>query len=192
MPTSPFRPHCALGNGARRGTGQRGVDRLRCNWAIANGVQATVICFADDGIDRGDAFHSWLCDELRDECVGRAPDAQGTGEQDWRFEFAEFLDLGGAHELAEGVADVDGCGNAIEEEIAGVRQDGRDARMDGVAADDGGVADFHAVDIGDGVVRAWRKDAGCHAEVTGTDAGLCGDGWGQCGGEENDCGSAHP
>ena len=48
---------------------------------------------------------------------------------------AELVDLGGARELAEGVADEDRAGDLVLKEVAAVRKDRGHAGADGVALD---------------------------------------------------------
>ncbi len=58
-------------------------------------------------------------------------------------------------------------GDFLAIEITGVRQNGGHAGADVVAADDGGVSDFDAGDVGDGVEWAGREDADLQAQVGG-------------------------
>ena len=57
-------------------------------------------------------------------------------------------------------------------EIAGMWENGGDAGADVVAADEGGVADFDAGNIGDRVQRAGREDADLQPEIGGAWAWL--------------------
>src|SRR5262249_388380 len=61
--------------------------------------------------------------------------------------------------------DVHRAGHLLLKEIAAVREDGRDAGADVLAAHDGGVADANAVHVGDGVERPGWQRADGHAEV---------------------------
>ena len=62
---------------------------------------------------------------------------------------------------------MDGRGDAIEEDVAGMGQDGGDAGPDGVAQAHRGLADPHAGDIGDRVQRSRWERAGDDAEIAG-------------------------
>ena len=67
--------------------------------------------------------------------------------------------------LPKPLPDVERRRHAIGEQIAAVRENGRDAGAHGVALDDRRLPDAHAGDVGDGVELSRRKDAGLDAEV---------------------------
>jgi hypothetical protein len=82
--------------------------------------------------------------------------------------------LGGAGELAKSVADEDGAANLFLEEVTGMGQDNGDTGTDGAAANEGGVADSDAINIGNCIERAWRKFARGTAQISdplGKDSG---------------------
>jgi len=60
-----------------------------------------------------------------------------------------------------------------------VRKDGGDAGANVVAADDRGVADVDAGNIGDGVERTTGEDADLQSEIGGTGTGVLGSGGGE-------------
>jgi hypothetical protein len=127
-----------------------------------------------------------LRDELVDERVGRAPHAQRAGEQDRRLELSELVHLREADQLAERVADVHRGRHAVEEGIAGVRQDRRHASADRVAHGERRMADAHPRDVGDGVVRAGREDPRLDAEVARPRPGGLGGGGERAGEREHE------
>ena len=138
-------------------------------------VQAAVVGLAHDGVDGNHLLIAGLRERVFHDGFAGTPDAEGIGEHDGRFDDAEFVDLGGAGELAEAVADIDGGGRLLLKEIAFVREDGGDAGVDaGGIVVDGYLAYAHAGDVGDGVVLARRQDAGLQANFTGARASLGG------------------
>ena len=124
------------------------------------------------GLIERTSLHARLRQQPADHRVGRAPDAQRAGEQDRRLELAELGHLRHAEQLAEAVADVDGGGDAVEKDVAGMGQDGGDAGPDRVADANRGLADAHAGDVGDRVQRTRREGAGDDAEVAGARGAL--------------------
>src|SRR5713101_6571562 len=67
-------------------------------------VQVPVVRLADQRVDGLDILVSPQDQHVVDERVGHTRDAQGGCEQDWGLDFAKFVHLGGASQLAEGVA----------------------------------------------------------------------------------------
>lgn len=101
---------------------------------------------------------------------GGVKNAEGIREDDGRFDLAEFVDLGGTDELAEGVVGEDGAGNFVLKEIAGMRADGGDAGADVITFEESDLADEDAGDVGDGVVGSGRVEAEGEAEVASAGA----------------------
>jgi hypothetical protein len=99
-------------------------------------VQPAVVRLADDRIDRFDAFVLREAEDVVENGIGCRGYAQRVGEDDGRFEVAQFLDLCRAHELPETVGDVNGGRDFFLKDVAVVRQDGRDARSDILAFDE--------------------------------------------------------
>jgi len=66
--------------------------------------------------------------------------------------------LRGTCEFSKGIAGENRAGDFLAIEIAGVRKDGSYAGAEIVATEDGGVADFDAGNIGDGIERASWQD----------------------------------
>jgi hypothetical protein len=142
-----------------------GEDVVRCDVAAANVAEVSVIGFADNRIDGQHIFVTGKGEHVGDQGVRYERDAGGGSQEDGRFDIAEFLYLRGAREFSETVADEYGAGDFFAIEIAGVRQNGSHAGADVVSADYGGVSDFYAGNVGDGVKRAGREDADLQAQV---------------------------
>jgi hypothetical protein len=73
--------------------------------------------------------------------------------------------LGGAHQLAEAVADEDGAGHLVADQVARVRQHGGDASPHVVAAHERRVPDPDAGEIRDGIVPSHGQDAHGEAHI---------------------------
>src|SRR6185295_763394 len=101
-----------------------------------------------------------LRDRVTRHRVDGGPDAQRVGEDDRRFDRAEFSDLRRSRQLAKCVADEHRTGDLVLKDVAAVRNDRRDAGADQLTLDNRGVADAHAFDVGDRVERSGREYAG--------------------------------
>jgi hypothetical protein len=75
--------------------------------------------------------------------------------------------LGGSDELAEAIADVKGGGNALEKNIARMRNHGRHARSHRLAFDQRRVSHADPGHVGDRVVLAGPENTGRYAEIAG-------------------------
>ena len=165
----------AFGDGTGAGGFECGEDIVGADGTAAYVVEGAVVGFGDDGIDAADVFVAGEGEHPGGEGVGDAPDVEGGREEDGCFDFAEFVDLGGADELAEAVGGEDGGGDFLAEEVAVVGEDGGDAGADAVVATEGGVADADAGDVGDGVEGAGGHGAEEDAGVAGAETGLGGE-----------------
>jgi len=87
-------------------------------------VQVSVVCFADQRVDGLDILVSRQSQHVVDERVRNTRHTQGGCEQDRSFDFAKFIHLGGASQLAEGVTEEDRAGHLFAENISGMWQDG--------------------------------------------------------------------
>jgi len=117
----------------------------------ANVVEPAVIGFADERVGAGNIFVSVFGDRPMGDSGCGVKNAEGVGQDDRSFDLAEFVDLSGADEFAEGVVGEDGAGDFVLKKIAGMRTNGGDAGADVVAFDDGHLADEDAGNVGDGV-----------------------------------------
>jgi hypothetical protein len=101
--------------------------RLRRDWTAADRVQhVAVVRLSHYGIDRADFLHSRLIEEVCCHGIGRLPDAKRAGQEDRRLQLTELGQLGDTDQLSEAIPHVKCRWHAIEEEIAGMRQDGGD------------------------------------------------------------------
>ena len=132
--------------------------------AAADVVQVAVVGLADQRIDGPHLLVAGQRQHVVEQGVGHARHVERGGERDRRLDLAQFVDLRGAGQLAEGVADEDRAGHLFAEQIAGMRQDRRDAGANIVAANQRGVADADAGHVGDGVERPARQRAGWNAD----------------------------
>src|SRR4030065_1905650 len=135
--------------------------------AAADVVEPAVVRLADDGIDRLDALIPGEAESPIDDRVGGHGDAQGVGQNDGRFECAELPDLGHPRELAVAVGGPDPGRDLVLEDIPAMGEDGRDARPDGFALEDGHLTDLDSRYICNGVERAGREDADDETEFPG-------------------------
>jgi hypothetical protein len=119
----------------------------------ADVVEIAVVGFTDHRVHGEHLLVPRQRQHVADEGVGHARHAQGGSQQDRGLDLAQLLHLGHTGQLAEAVTHEDGAGHLLEEEIAGVRQDGGHAGAHGVAADDGRLADLDTGDVGDGIER---------------------------------------
>lgn len=172
-------PFPAEGHGPRASADRAFFDRAVLGFAESAGnvvglhvettnvVEPAIVSFADERVGAGNVFIAGLRDCPVSDGRGSVKDAKGVGEDDGRFDLAEFVDLRGADEFAESVVDEDGAGDFVLKEIAGVRKDGSDAGADVVAFGESDLADKDARDIGDGVFGAGVVRAEGETEVAG-------------------------
>ena len=132
----------------------------------ADVVEAAVVRFADDGIDRPHALVAGLRECVTHEGVHRHAHAQGVGQNNRRFDRAELGHLRGSRQLAERVADEHGAGDLVLKYVAAVGNDSGDARAYVVAFDERCVSDTDAVHVGDRVERPRRQHARRNPEIT--------------------------
>ncbi len=147
---------------------QRLFDLHRAHRACADVAEVAVVGFADDRIDRAHLFHAGLGEQVGGQRVGDLPHAQRAGQQYRRFQFAQFLYLGHAKQLAEAVADHDRRRHALQVDVAAVRDDRGHAGVEARALRQRGMADADAGDVGDRVAGASRQRADDDAGVAGT------------------------
>src|SRR6185503_5062300 len=145
--------------------GERFAYVLRRDRPRANGVQGAVVRLGHKGIDRSHVLHARLLEHPAHQGIGGAPDTERAREENGRLQLTELRELRGAEELSEAVSDMQRRGDAVEKEIALVRQDRGDAGANGVALVHGRVPYPHARNVGDGVVRPWCEDTRLHAEI---------------------------
>src|SRR5712692_9027105 len=81
---------------------------------------------------------------------------------------AQFVYLGGASQLAEGVAHENRAGYLLAEQVAGMWQDGGHAGAHVAATDDGRVPDLDTSDVGDRIEPPSRQDTDLQPQVGGT------------------------
>jgi hypothetical protein len=115
--------------------------------------------FGDEGINRLHVFVAGQREHVVDEVIRDTRHTQCRGQQDRRFDFAEFVDLRRACEFAEAIADEDRAGHFFAKQIAAVWQNRGDSGAHVIAADESRVADKDAADVRDGVEWARRKNA---------------------------------
>src|SRR5256714_1543726 len=140
-------------------------DFLGTDVATAYVVQLPVVRLGDDGVYGAHLLVSGKREHPFDQSVGDARDVQGVCEQDRRLDLAEFVDLRRTHELAEAVADEDGGGDFLAEEVAAVRKYRRHARANVRALNQCRVSDAHALHVCDGVESARGQHADHEADV---------------------------
>jgi len=98
-------------------------------------------------------------------CRGCIKNTERVGQNDGSFDLAEFVDLRGTDEFAEGVVGEHGAGDFVLKEIAGMRADGGNAGADVVALHQSDLADEDTGDVRDGVFRAGLVEAEGKAEI---------------------------
>jgi hypothetical protein len=162
-------------SGLRGGNGVE--DMFAVDGTRTNVAKVAVVGFADQRIDGRDVFIAGKRKHVVDEEVSHAGNAERASQENRRFDFAEFVDLRGTGQLAEGVADEHGAGHFFAKEITGVGKDGGDTGANGVGFEHRGVANEDAGDVGNGVERAGRENADADAYVAGARASwvLCGE-----------------
>ncbi|MNX88072.1 hypothetical protein D3C86_1200290 [compost metagenome] len=163
--------NAALGHRACGSVFQRCRNFLDGRASSADVVEAGIVGLSDDRIDRHHFFVTRLRQCVAVDRLDCPAGCKRIGEDDRRFEFAKFLDLGRACKFAEAVIDGEGGGHLVLKEVAAMRQDRGCAGADRVAFDDGRMADGHAFNIGDGIERAGLEMAGRQADIAQSRAG---------------------
>ncbi len=170
-------PDAAFGHGARGGRVQRGADVLFVHVHAAQVVEEAVVALPHHGHGRVlDADPRVAVHHPAHGGVVDGADALRVGEQHRCLEQAPLADGADADELADAVGDVGAGDDTLVPDVAGVGEDGGDARAGGPAARwqigpaprDGTVTDGHAGHVGDGVQRAGGQGAHRDAQVTGS------------------------
>jgi len=153
-------PHRPLLHRPEAGGIQRRLRILWCHGHRLDVVDSPVIALADQRIDR-----RGLAPDLRiggdgagDQCLRAGGDAKCVGEQDRRLDGAEFGHLHQPRRLAEAVDDFDRRARLQAERIVLMRQDGRDAGENPLAAQRA-VADRDTRHIRDRIVPARLQPA---------------------------------
>jgi hypothetical protein len=101
------------------------------------------------------------------EGIGGTPHAEGAGEQDGRFDFPEFAQLGFPEQLAVTIADEQGGSNGVCIEIARSGNDGGNPGTDILAFHARAVPHPHPFQVGDRVQGPGIKDSHLQADVPG-------------------------
>src|SRR5262249_45714940 len=135
--------------------------------------------------------HPRLLEKPLDHRVGRLPNAQCAREKNRRLQLAELAHLRDAGDLSESVADVDGGGHTICEDVATVWKDRGHAGVNAISLDNRCLADTNSRDIADGVQRAGSEDARLHAEIARADALRGGRGGTESHDEKRECDGTH-
>ncbi len=159
-------PHAPLRYRAFPGAPDRRQDVVPADRHAADVVQARVIRFTHDRIDRADRFVAQLRQRIGHDRLKSGADGQCVGQDDRRLDRPQLLDLCRAGELSEGVAHKHGAGDLLLEEIAAVGEDGRHAGVDLIPLVDGRLPDSNATDVGDGIQRPGWEDARRDTQVT--------------------------
>lgn len=145
--------------------------------ARADIVDAAVVGFAHDAVDAPDVLVVGKGEGVVDDAVQAGGDVEGVGEDNRRFNVAEFLDLRIAGHLAEGIAQENARGHLFFEDVAAVGQDRGHARVCAlfvvVHVD---LADENARHVRDGVVGAGLQHADFNAVVARAQRDLFGQG----------------
>ena len=131
-----------------------------------NVVERTVIAFQNDWIDgrRGAPDIGIACNRLSDQRIGAGSDAKCIGEQDRRFQRAQFLNLHETSAFAKTIDDIASGQHLAAIYVAVMWDDCCHAGID-IAVAQGAVPHAHARHIGDGVVFARLHDAADDAVV---------------------------
>ena len=137
----------------------------------ADVVQARVVRFAHERVDRANRLVARLRQGVGDDRLEGGPNGQSVGQDDRRLDRAQLLDLRRAGKLAEGVAHENGARDFLLKQVAAVGEDGRDARMDLLSIVDRRMPDPDSRDVGDGVEWSGREDAWCDSQAR--DRGRC-------------------
>ena len=157
----------------------------------ADVVQRAVVRLRDERVDRAHLLVPRQRQHVVEQRVGHARHVQRRGQEDRRLDLAELLDLCRPRDLAEAVADEDRARHFLLKEAPAVRQHRGHAGADGLAADDGGVPDADAGDVGDGVERPRLERADDDAHVPRARPRLGGRRRGGDGGSEERAGNEH-
>jgi hypothetical protein len=170
----------AKGHGSRPGTYASLHDRTRVGYfdrpadhpgrqrAAPDVVQPAVIGFTHHRIDRCHGFISRNRQYPVDDGVGRPGYAQGIGQDDGRFNLAQFPDLGAAHQFAIPVSNGDAGGHFVLVDVVRMRHNGRGSGADVFVFDHGHMPHPDGVNIGDGVERSRRQNAGGNPQFPGS------------------------
>ena len=132
----------------------------------ADVIELAVIGFADDGVDAADVFIAFLVERIGDDPFDALGHGKRVGQHDRRLDGTQFTDLRHAGEFAEAVAHINGGGAFAAEEIAFMRHDRRDAGTHIVTFNDCDLTDFHAGDVGNGVIGSGLENTRSNAEIT--------------------------
>ena len=116
-----------------RGFAQRAGNILGFYVKTANIIEPAVVGFSDESVGARDIFVAGFSDSPMSDCGGSIKDTERVGQDNGSFDLTEFVDLRGADEFAESIVDEDGAGDFVLKEIAGVGEDGGNARADVVA-----------------------------------------------------------
>src|SRR5256885_2203496 len=162
---SPARPHRPFRHAARRRGPNRAEHVLRGDGPGPDVVQEAVVGLGYDGIGGAHVGVPGEAEQVGEDRVRRARDAQRACQDDRRLELAQLVHLRRSGELTEAVPHDDRRGHLLAKHVAAVRQDRGDPRVDRVTPDHGRVAHPHAVHVGDGIERAGGKDADDDADV---------------------------
>src|SRR5262249_51564938 len=123
------------------------------------------IGFGDQRVDRTHVLVAGQRKQVSGGRVPRFPHAQGAGENNGRLELAQLVDLQSTSELAKCVSHYDRGRDLVAKEVARVREDGSDARVDRPVLADRHLTYANARYVGDRVERPRRQDAELHAPV---------------------------
>ena len=88
-------------------------------------VQLTVVGLAHHRIDRINVPVAFLAEGVFDDSLYGEAYTKSIGKDDGGLYVTQFLHLGAACQLAKSIADKDGCGDLLPENIAVVGEDGR-------------------------------------------------------------------
>ena len=124
----------------------------------ANVVQRSVVGLSHHPVDRLDVAVLGIRERIVDQRVQTGRHAERVGQHDRGFDVSQFPDLRVTGHFAVTVADADGCRQLVPENIAGMGNDGRDARAYRVAFDQRGVADPDALHVRDRVERSGSEN----------------------------------
>jgi hypothetical protein len=133
----------------------------------ANIVQAAVIGFPNQGVDRPHAFVAGQRQRVLDHALHAGPHVERVGEDDRGFDGSEFLDLRGPGQLAERIAHEYRARDLLLKQVAARRHNRRHSGADLFALNQSYVAHSHARDIRDGIQRSGREDPGRQTQVAG-------------------------
>ena len=131
----------------------------------ADVVQVTVIGFAYHRIDTAHIFVALKSESIFQDpfdalCYGKC-----VGQYDRRLDIAEFADLRHAGEFAESVACVDCRRALLAENIAVMRDDGRNSGPNVITLYDRDMTDLDARDVGDRIELAGLEYSRCDSVI---------------------------